>query len=109
MTPHEQRVLRIIEQAISDRTPIEAVYQGHRRLLCPHVVGTKNGVWQTLSYQFGGTSSSGPVYPGSRGNWRCMRLQDLELVAPTEGIWHTADNHSQEQTCVDHVYAEVAY
>ena len=85
-----------------------ATYNGHRREMCPHVIGTKNGRRQALFYQFGGTSSSGGrIKPGSTQNWRCIPVDGLTNVEVREGEWHTASNHSVPQTCVDIIDLEV--
>jgi hypothetical protein len=101
--------LEIIVEAIRNRRPIIAYYEGHRRLLCPHVIGLKRGRLQGLFYQFGGTSGSGLRPPGHPANWRCMLIDAMDGVESSEGAWHTARNHSQPQTCVDRIIAEVAY
>lgn len=109
MTTYERQIHALIVDAIRRKTPIMATYQGHVRYVCPHVIGTKNGTHQMLGYQYAGSSSSGSIVPGSTDNWRCMRLADMYDVRPCVGAWHTASNHSRPQTCVDQIYAEVAY
>ena len=49
----------IVRKAIIEKKQIVAEYQGHKREMCPHVIGKKYGENQALFYQFGGTSSSG--------------------------------------------------
>lgn len=98
-----------IRAAIQNKTNISATYQGHRRELSPHVIGTKSGRKQTLSYQFGGTSSTGLGPLGSADNWRCMEIDDMQDVRPMDGPWHTAPTHSQPQTCVDSIDVEVVH
>ncbi|WP_265669439.1 hypothetical protein [Klebsiella grimontii] len=97
----------LIKFAIQNKKQITAVYKGYYREMCPHAIGTKNGREQALFYQFGGNTSSGPVNPNSPNNWRCLRLADLEDVQARDGEWHTAHNHSQAQTCIDHIDCEV--
>jgi len=100
----------LIRDAILNKQIVKAVYKGHFREMCPHVLGTKNGRRQCLFYQFGGSSSSGGyIQPGSPANWRCIPIYSLEDVEVTDGEWHTAANHSRPQTCVDNIEAEVAY
>jgi hypothetical protein len=93
----------IVRQAILDKDQIVATYQGHRRELCPHVIGTKGGRRQALFFQFGGSSSSG-LPPG--GEWRCMPIDGLGDVTSRSGQWHTGA-HTRPQTCVDDVDVEV--
>jgi len=99
----------IIKDAILNKRQIIAVYNGHLREMCPHVIGTKNGIQQCLFYQFGGQSSSGRIVPGSQSNWRCIPISGLSQVEVKNGLWHTATNHSRTQTCVDIVDVEVSH
>ena len=94
----------VIRRAILARKPISFDYKGHRRLACPHVIGTKNGLEKTLTYQYGGGSSSG-LPPG--GEWRCLFLSDAFNVQIIEGGWYTGMSHSQPQTCVDEIDVQV--
>ena len=87
----------IIRQAILDRSQIVATYEGHRREMCPHVIGTKHRRAQALFFQFGGSSQSG-LPPG--GEWRCMPIDTLKDVAARTGPWYTGTGHSRPQTCV---------
>jgi hypothetical protein len=102
-------VYSIIRQAIIDKKQVIATYDGHRREMCPHVIGTKNGRSQALFYQFGGTSSSGLAPIGSHANWRCIPIARLRDVSTREGAWHTASNHSRDQTCVDEIDVIVSH
>lgn len=94
----------IVRQAILDKHHIVATYRGHRRELCPHVIGTKAGRRQALFFQFAGSSSSG-LPPG--GEWRCVAIDGLSDVTSRPGEWHTRP-HTQPQTCVDLVDVEIA-
>lgn len=97
----------IIRNAIVNQQQVIATYDNHVRELCPHVIGTKNGREQALFYQFGGTSSSGPIIPNSPKNWRCIPIDGLSNVSVKQGPWHTAGNHSKAQTCVEDIDVEV--
>jgi len=97
----------LIARAIKEKLQITAMYQGFYREMCPHTLGSKNGRQQALFYQFGGDSSKGPVTPGSTYNWRCIQIDGLTDVTLRSGEWYTADNHSQNQTCVSQIDIEV--
>lgn len=100
----------LVRQAIIDRRSIEASYQGHRRVMSPHVLGRKNGREQALFYQFDGTSKSGLKPAGSPDNWRCIPVGLLtELKVLDSGVWATGPNHSKPQTCVSDIDVEVKY
>ena len=95
-----------LAQAIKGKNQIHATYRGHPREMCPHAIGTKNGIEHILSYQFGGTSRSG--LPAG-GEWRCMVVAELTDVSIHEGQWHTGNSHTKPQTCIDQVDVEVAH
>lgn len=98
----------LVQRAIIERKQVIAKYQGHRREMCPHVIGHKRGRPQALFLQFGGTSSSG-LSPLPSENWRCIPVEELVDVELRDGEWHTAPNHSRPQTCVDEIAAEVTH
>ena len=94
-------IYRLVWTAIANKTPIEALYQRRRRLLCPHRLGrNRAGELRVLCYQYGGESGSGLEAAGSPANWRCTVLEKLRQVKLVEGAWHTAPNHSRPTSCV---------
>ena len=97
----EEEKYLIIENAINEKLIIRATYNGHVRVMCPHVLGTKENSSQALFYQFAGHSSSGLKPDGDRSNWRCMFLSELSDLSSEIGEWHTAPNHGRPNTCVD--------
>ena len=99
----------IIKEAILQKKQIHAYYNKHYRVMCPHVIGYKNGVPHALLYQFGGTSSSGLAPIGSGDNWRCIFVDKLTHLESKTGDWYTAPNHSRPQKCVDRIDVEVEY
>ena len=99
----------MVRKAIIEKKQIVAVYQEHKREMCPHVIGTKNGRNQALFYQFGGTSSSGIIDSGSKNNWRCIPIDGLNIVEVRDGDWYSFSGHTKPQTCVDEVDVEVGY
>lgn len=100
-------ILDTIVDAINNRKAVVLNYQGHRRWICPHAVGSKNGTLRVLGYQFGGTSGSSLGSWGSGGNWRCMLLDGITGVSAVNTQWHTGNRHTQPQTCISEVIAEV--
>lgn len=97
-------VYAVVRQAILDKDQVVATYRDHRREMCPHVIGTKDGRHQALFFQFGGSSRSG-LPPG--GEWRCIPIEGLGDVVSQSGPWYSGDGHTQPQTCVDVVDVEV--
>lgn len=102
-------VYALIRQAIIDKKIVRAKYRGYIRLMCPHAIGRKNGQKHALFYQFAGGSSK-PLSPdGSKDNWKCMHVNRLSEVSIQDGEWHTANSHTQPQSCIDRIDVEVAY
>ena len=100
---------QIIRYAMRHKQPITATYLGKHRILCPHLIGIKNGVWNVLSCQSGGESNSG-LGGNPATNWRCMRVSELlhvELAPYRE--WQTAPRDTWPQTCIDVVDQAVVY
>jgi hypothetical protein len=93
----------LIRNATLAGQQVVATYKGHRRELCPHVLGTKDGRRQALFFQFGGGSSSS-LAPG--GEWRCIPIDGLEDVVVRNGPWHTGGGHEFPETCVDEIDVE---
>jgi hypothetical protein len=93
-----------VRQAILDKRPMEVVYKGLTRLVCPHVLGSTARREHALFYQFGGQSESGLKPDGSPENWRCMFLSEIDSAEIITGRWHTARNWSvDDQSCVAEV------
>lgn len=89
----------LIREAILNKQQVVATYRGHRRAMCPHVLGIKGFIRHALFYQFGGTSEH--WLPPS-GEWRCMDIDHLLDLTVREGQWHTRDDYDQQrQSCVD--------
>lgn len=93
-----------IRAAMLVQKPIAFTYQGHYREACPHVIGMKNGREQVLTFQYGGTSSSG--LPPT-GQWRCIPIGGVGNVRVLNDRWRSDPNHNQTQTCVDQVDVEL--
>ena len=93
-----------IRDAILGKRQISATYDGRRREMCPHVIGTKNGHYRAFFYQFGGDSKSGLAPTGSEDNWRCIDIDKLSDVSVREGEWYTSSNYDPHtQSCVDEI------
>jgi len=96
----------IIRQAIINRQQVSLLYHRHLREVCPHAIGTKNGVEHVLTYQFGGKSNSG-LPP--QGEWRCMNIGEISEAVAREGDWHSGDAAAKPQNCFDHLDVEVSH
>lgn len=94
-------VYSLLYQAIQQRKQVTAMYDGYQRELCPHLLGSKNGVRHVLSFQFAGGSSRG-LPPG--GQWKCMNVDGLSNVSLRDGPWLTGQGTTgKPQTCVENV------
>jgi hypothetical protein len=103
-TPATDQAHARVREAIVHRRPITALYQGRRRLLCPHLLGwNRHQRLHVLCYQYGGDSESGLKPAGASDNWRCLAVENLSKVELLDGSWHTAENHSRPQTCIEDV------
>jgi hypothetical protein len=84
---------KLLHDAIDRRQSVRFVYRGHERVAEPHVLGTKDGYLQILTWQTGGTSSSG-LLPA----WRRFFVHELSSLAITDvkfaGRRLTAGRHS---------------
>src|SRR5262245_50547139 len=102
-------IFELVWDCIVRKKQLVARYKGESRVLCPHVLGYKNGKEQCLFYQCGGSSLSslGPV--GSARNWRCIPLDGLDDAEARDGPWFTAHSlDSRPSTCVEQVFIQVS-
>ncbi len=96
---------RLFEQAMRERKQIVCVYGGHRREICPVILGHKtSGEEVALTFQFAGESSS--RLPRG-GEWRCLLLSRASDVRLRDGPWRADSSHRQPQACVDIVDLDV--
>ena len=92
----------LVSAAAVQHRPIAALYEGARRLLCPHVLGyNQPGEQRVFCYQYGGETKSGPLPISGAGIWRCLALRKLSSVEVLDGPWHTEPHAPQR--CVEHI------
>ena len=93
----------LLHQSLEDRRPVRARYHGRLRVLCPHVIGWKNGRAKLLAYQAAviGAESSDPV------GWRSMFVDEIEDAAISCDRWRTAGNYTPGTTGIDTLSAAV--
>lgn len=102
------RTYDLIKQAIQNRQCVTCTYNGFKRKMTPHVLGTKNGTRQALFYQYGGDSSSG-LSSDPTQNWRCIPVDKIKDLSINPDRFQTANNHSKTQSCVDTIDVEISY
>lgn len=97
-----EEIHRLVYAAAIQHRPIAALYDGTRRLLCPHVLGYNPlDEWRVFCYQYGGESKSAPQPNGDPGIWRCLSLKKLSGVELLDGPWRTEPHAPQR--CVEHI------
>ena len=97
-----EEVHRLVFSAVCDRRPMAVMYEGTRRLLCPHVLGyNEPGEYRVFCYQYGGESGRGPQPGTGAGIWRCLSLDKLAYAELLDGDWQTEPHAPQH--CVRHV------
>jgi hypothetical protein len=95
---------RLFRKAILDERQVVCVYKGHRRELCPHILGHTGGEEKVLAFQFAGESST-RLPPG--GEWRCLYLSQVREACLRDGPWHEGAQHRARQRCVEAVDLDV--
>jgi hypothetical protein len=95
-------LLPVIRDAIRTRKQLFFTAVNEPREFCPHLLGTKRGVWHVLGWQFGGSSNTGLPTGGA---WRCIELEDISTpIISKEGIWYRGTTKGTgAQFCVDDI------
>ena len=96
-------------EAIRNKQQLSVAYKHHPREICPHALGYKKGTLKLIGVQFGGSSESEGVITPDDPRWRCMFVDELLDIQVQDGEWHTIDQHSQPNTCIDDYIIEVEY
>src|ERR1700753_4411453 len=92
----------LFRNAILAEQQVTCVYEGRKRGLCPHIIGTnKRGEEVVLAWQFAG-ESSGPL-----PQWRCLRLAEVKDARMRDGRWHAGSSHTTTQSCVSAIDLDI--
>ena len=83
----------LLVEAITGQRRVAASYHGHERLLCPHVLGWRDGRAKLLAYQVGGETSAGRLAALEGERWRSMFVDEIEGPLVVVGPWRTARNY----------------
>jgi hypothetical protein len=87
-----------LHSALLERRAVHVSYHGRQRLICPHALGWKNDRAMVLGYQVGGQTSTGTLDPDPHKRWRCLFVDEIELVATDQcPTWQTADNYNPQR------------
>jgi hypothetical protein len=94
----------VLANALTQRRAVRARYHGHDRLLCPHILGWKNGRPKLLAYQTDGTTSTGSLLLRPHQRWRSLFVDEIDQIAiASEHLWQTAANYTGNSNCVDQI------
>ena len=97
-----EEVRRLVAAAAVQHRPIAALYDGTRRLLCPHMVGyNQPGDWRVFCYRTGEKPRADHLPGGDEGIWRYLSVIKLSSVECLDGSWRTEPHAPQR--CVWHV------
>jgi hypothetical protein len=92
----------LFRDAVLGEREVVCNYDGRRRELCPHIIGTsKRGEEVVLAWQFAG-ESSGPL-----PQWRCLRFAEIRDARLRCGPWHEGGSHRTTQTCVSDIDLDI--
>ena len=75
--------IALLRDAIQNRRQIKAIARDLPRVFCPHILGTKDGHWYVVVWQFEGYANTGDL-----PNWRCFGLDELNKIEVQDGPWH---------------------
>ena len=98
---------KILEQSLTNKTPVLVHYHGNERLLCPHALGWKNGRPKVLAYQTAGHTSQGALPHDPKQRWRSMYIDEIEQPTITNATWETADNYTPTHNGIDQLDIEI--
>lgn len=92
----------LFRKAILGERQVVCNYDGRRRELCLHIIGTsRSGEEVVLAWQFAG-ESSGPL-----PQWRCLRIAEIRDARLRRGPWHEGGSHRTTQTCVSDIDLDI--
>lgn len=101
LNPRRPPAWDLLARAVMEKRTVRANYHGHDRLLCPHLLGWKNGRARVLSYQTAGSTSAGTLPTDQHQRWRWMFVDELQDAAITQHRWRTAANYRPQGTGVE--------
>jgi hypothetical protein len=96
----EQELSKIVT-ALRNKLVVTGIYQGYPRVMCPSVLGYKNGLLKGLFYQHQGTTET-ELPP--EGQWLCVVLDGLSDLEVERGLWCMPTN--PPRTCIDEIIEE---
>ena len=99
-------VYKIIKNAIENSKCVTLTFDGYKRNLAPHILGSKKGEKSCLFYQYSGSSKSG-LSKNIEENWRCLPISKIKNIEINSDEFVSAPNYSKSQTCIDKIDVKV--
>lgn len=96
----------ILKEAIEQKKSVSCTYDGYSRKMSPHTLGKNGERMNVLSVQYGGYTSKGPII---KDDWKCLHLDKIMGLSINSDSFHTLDNHSQQQRCIEVVLVVIDY
>jgi hypothetical protein len=94
----------LLLEAMREQRPVACTYQGYAREICPIMLGRTGLEEKALVFQFGGTTSQGPI---GKPDWKCFKLAEISDARLIDGHWHAGTEHSAAQHCMKMVEYDV--
>ncbi|MGB8735516.1 MAG: hypothetical protein WCD20_05230 [Rhodomicrobium sp.] len=91
--------IALLRDAIKNKKQVIALGRKLERVFCPHILGTRNGTWYVVVWQFEGFSNMGDL-----PNWRAFDLREIEEIVLRDGPWQTGKlRRGRENRYVDSI------
>ena len=84
--------IALLRDAIENTRQMQAMARELPRVFCPHILGTMNGHWYVVVWQFEGYSNTGDL-----PNWRLFALDELDEIQVREGPWHSGSRRRRRR------------
>ena len=92
-----EEIYELVWTAVANKQPVEAIYQGRLRLLCPHRLGrNRERRLRALCYQLEAKAGADCTVGVAGADWRCIALDKLSQSRVNEGAWRTAPTSSRQ-------------
>lgn len=91
---------RLLAHALENHVALACSYNGHARVICPIILGHRNGEEVVLAFQVAGRTSGGPL---REPEWKCLRIARMRDFALSDHGWSFGRAHGQAQHCVAQV------
>jgi len=74
---------QLIKEALADKHMLSFTYNGHKRIVEPHIFGIKDNKKEVLCYQTGGTTSEGTDTLPEWRRFKLSRMSSLHVLPDT--------------------------